>query len=283
MSSGRFLESVADLLVPGYTTRFDWGAMWARPWPNGAAFEWTTLAALAAQVIQQGWHCSFPILQIPTGEALFPLRNEIPYHHGAQAGHAGANRHTYSLALRFLQSLIPKLILEKDEVYYSVFREGCPYHEIMTGRIYDDRPDILFLAGRPTPGFPRLIQDEKEVDFSFDFTKGPTISGRLRVVNSRSLPCRVRSPKEGLAIPIAGIVECSINKLPAVASAQLQAYADLFASQGRIPPLFLITGNDLSSLPWANASIDLAHTNLHLLENDFRTGANMILSHFGLV
>ncbi len=283
MSSRQLLASVADLLVPGYTTRFDWGAMWTRPWPNGAAFEWTTLAALAAQAVQQGWNCSFPVLQTPSGKTLFPLRNEIPYHHGAQAGHAGANRHTISLVLRFLQSLIPKLILEKDGTYYSVFREGCPYHEIMIGRIYDDRPDILFLAGRPTPGFPRLIQDEIEVDFSFDLTEGPTISGRLRVVNSRSLPCRVRFPKQGMAVPIAGIVECSINKPPDVATAQLQTYAGVFASPVSAPPLFLLTGNDLSLLPRANARIDLAHSDLHLLERDFRAGADGILSYFRLI
>jgi len=283
MSSGQLLASVAELLLPGYTTRFDWGALWTRPRPNGAAFEWTTLAALAAQAIHRGWHCSFPIQQVLTGAALFPLRNEVPYQHGAQAGHAGANQHASSLALRFLQSLIPKLILEKGGVHYSIFREGCPYHEIMSGRIYDDRPDILFLAGRPTPGFPCLIHDEREVDFSFDLADGPTILGRLRVINSRSLPCRTRSPKQGLAIPITDIVECSINKPQVVANAQLSTYADIFASSAGIPPLFLFTGNDLSSLPWANARIDLAHTDLHILEHDFRAGADVILSHFGLI
>lgn len=283
MSSGQLLASVADLLIPNYTTQFSWGNMWIRPWPNGTAFEWTTLAAIAAQAMKHGWNCTFPTQQILKGEALFPLRNEIPYHHGSQAGHVDGNQHSLSLSLRFLQSLVPKLILEKGGRYYSVFREGCPYHEIMTGRIYDNRPDILFLGGRPSLSFPRLIQDDIEVDFSFDLTEGPTISGRLRVINSRTLPCRVRFPKQGMAIPVAGIVECSINKSQDIANSQLHTYRNLYTSPSKVPPIFLLTGNNLSLLPWKHAQIDLICTNPHILEQGFRTSADMILSYFGLI
>src|SRR6266704_5965791 len=165
---GKLLAVVADRLIPGYLDLFDWGDIWEKPKTHGTAFEWTILAALAAQACRRGWGRQFPPLGLEGGSALFTLRNEIPRHHGAQPGHSAQLHHTQNLANRFLQAFTPKLLLEKDGRYLSVFREGCPYHYVMDGGEYKERPDILILPGRATVGFPVIVDQGEAIDFSFE-------------------------------------------------------------------------------------------------------------------
>ena len=224
MITGEMLALVANRLIPNYLKDIEWGDTWQRPLESGIAFEWTTLSALAAQSIMRGWSYSFPVFNLSEGRFLFPLRNEIPFHHGAQAGHAISTQHGQTLTNRFLQSLIPKLLIWKEDSYYSFFREGCPYHKIMTNQDYIDRPDILILFGRPSLDYPRLVKYGTEIDFSFDFNNRENITGRIRIINSATLPLISRTPQEGMIIPIAGLIECSVNKAPRVAAKQLQRY-----------------------------------------------------------
>jgi hypothetical protein len=283
MSSGRLLADVAGRLVPGYVDDFDWGAVWSRPLESGLGLEWATLAAIASGSAARGWRYSFPILNVHNGRALFPLRNEVPYHHGAQPGHPGATQHAHSLAARFLQALVPKLLLEKEGRYLSVFREGCPYHKAMGDPTYDERPDILFLRGRPTPGFPEFVQDGTGLDFSFDLDGVGTFSGRLRVINSSVLPLRRREPSGGLEVPVGCIVECSVNKPREVARAQLDRYSRLFSTEAGQPPVVLVTGNDPGPLPWPTTVLDLSCADLSVVERNLRVAADVVLDAASVV
>lgn len=246
MNDGQLLLDVAERFIPDYSDQFEWGDIWRRPLISGTAFEWTTLAAFATVAQRRGWQYFFPVLGLESGRSLFPLRNELPRQHGAQAGHGAVGQHSQPLARRFLQAFTPKVVLERDGQYYSVFREGCAYHEVMCGVIYDERPDVLVLPGQPVPGFPRLVQRDTYIEFSFDLMDGSTISGQLRVIDSARPYIRKREPEAGMAVPITGIVECSVNKTAVVAENQLQKYTYLF-SYPAIPPIVLVTGNDLSS------------------------------------
>lgn len=281
MSDGRLLLSVATRFIPDYSERFEWGDIWRRPLISGTAFEWTTLAAFAAVTQRRGWQYSFPMLGLESGRSLFPLRNELPRQHGAQAGHGAVEQHSQPLARRFLQAFTPKVVFEKGDEYYSVFREGCAYHEVMSRGVYDERPDILVLPGRPVPGFPRLIQGDTYVEFAFDLTDGPTISGQLRVIDATKPYIRRCEPEAGMTLPITGIVECSVNKTAVVAENQLQTYARLF-SYPTVPPMVLVTGNDLSSLQRPGVVVDLASNDVDIIERNFCDAASLILDHFSI-
>src|SRR3989339_1587447 len=150
MPDGQILSSASDILFPGYLDRFDWSDVWERPLASGTAFEWTMVAALAGSLHGAGWDVSFPVLSQPNGRSVFILRNEIPYQHGAQAGHSASTSHAIPLQDRFLQSMVPKMVFEKEKRVFSLFREGCPYHRIMFGKEYQDRPDIVLVPGRPS-------------------------------------------------------------------------------------------------------------------------------------
>jgi hypothetical protein len=130
MSNSLKLKLASEKLVPEYLEQIDWKDVWERPIEKGTAFEWFIFAAFIAQSRLRGWSCSFPGLKYPMGREMFVLRNEIPNHYGAQAGHSSALYQKFDLPDRFFYSILPKVIIEKDGKSYSLFREGCPYHKI---------------------------------------------------------------------------------------------------------------------------------------------------------
>ena len=283
MKDGHLLASAANQMVPNYETLFRWGDTWTSALDTGRALEWTMLSALASQAQIYGWKYYFPLLSLPIGKSLYPLWNELPRQHGGLPGNTGAIQHRIRLRDRFLQAFVPKLIIEKAGSSYSVFREGCPYHKLMTDIQYDERPDIVLIAGNPTPGFPKIAEDESEVIFSFDLADGIVVSGGIRILNSMLLLCRWREPRTGAAIPISGIVECSVNKSTAMAQRQLSEYQHIFGSTERQLPIVLVTGNDLPLLNWPQYRVDLETTNIDVIERDCRTAADLALATFGII
>ncbi len=284
MHTGKDLASVSERLVPGFTTLFDWGDVWDRPLTEGLAFQWSVMAALVSALHARGWRYSFPVLGLPAGKALFQLRNEIPYHHGAQPGHAAmAQRELNDLSQRFLQAFIPKVIVEKTGRDYSMFFEGCPYHRIMTNIAYDERPDIVFLPGRPSAGFPCLVEKGSQVGFSFVFPEGAIASGALRLQDSPSPLPVWRNPPEGMAIPIAGVAECTVEKPESVAGPQMRKYAKLFSSASGSPPaLALVDGDDPPQVEWKTAAVRLNSGDLASLQADLFAAAKLVLTTFGI-
>ena len=281
-TDGRTLSVVADLLIPGYTSRFKWAEVWKQPISSGAAFEWVSLAAVAAEASNRGWSVAFPLEKQPPGPALFRVRNELPRHHGAQSGHSAQLAHDFSLPDRFLQAFLPKLLLRRGSRSVSVFREGCPYYDLMTRAYEGERPDILFIAGSPIAGFPRMTAYGREVEFAFLLEDGLELRGQIRVQNSPQPRCVSRIPVEGFSLRAIGLIECSVNKPPTVARAQLKHYTDLFIHEVPEPPIVLITGNDLSQLGYVTAHVPLDEKDVGRLERNFRKGASLALTKFGL-
>lgn len=281
MSNGKQLGLITRDLLPGIYDKIDWINLWNRKLENGAAFEWAVFAAIVYAAKEKGYTVSFPLIEQYNAGDFFVLRNEIPLTYGSQAGNSATLLSSKKLDERFLYSLVPKALISTTSNTYSIFREGCPYHKIMCGDNYLERTDIIIMPGSPTEGFPRLNAAGNEVDFSYEYNHN-TVSGTLRVRNSPLIPCKRRLPRKSIKIPPQGIVEVSVNKTAEVATAQLEKYNELFTSEGKTPLFSLITGNDLSSLPYDTHTIKLNGQDNDSLKENLLTEARGILTNFRL-
>lgn len=250
------LRDVVQQIKPDLLSRVEWFDIWERPIDSGIGYEWTVFTALIKAAENNGWQVKYPILDQPQLKELFVLRNEIPYQHGAQAGHSFRTKEDFSLSDRFLASLLPKAILTKDGLHVSVFKEGSPYHKIMYTSDYLDRPDIILVAGMPTVGFPYLSENSL-IEFSYDLDKNKKMHGQLRVVDTNLRPIKSRYPVEGLVVPTIGIIECSVNKKLEMVKSQTKRYMDLFKNLRDDPKIIVSTGNELS-----DPSLNLLKTQL---------------------
>jgi hypothetical protein len=280
MTDGGTLSRVAEQLIPDYLRQFYWEDVWQRPIDTGTSFEWVTFAAILAVATRRGWEVSFPLLNEFAGTGWFVLRNEMPTHHNAQPGHASHAQHRHNLGDRFLQAFIPKAILQKDGRWISLFREGCPYHRLLARTGYKDRPDILFLNGRPTSGFPRLV--DNEVHFSYNFSDDGIMSGIVQVINAINIRAEVEGIDQIQESQMIGVVECSVNKSISIAEPQIQRYIELFTPTTRALPVVLVTGNALATSICPNAVVDLSDNNTVRLVDAFTHAATLILDAFGL-
>lgn len=281
MNNCKTLAAVTQKLIPSIYEKIEWTNIWNRKLESGTAFEWAVLASLIYVAEKNNINISVPLIEDFDAGDFFILRNEIPLTHGAQAGNSATALSSKALNQRFLYSLVPKVILEINGTYYSVFREGCPYHKIMCGQNYLERTDIIIIPGKPTSGYPKLNSSGTEVIYSYDY-KNETLTGVLRVRNSPLIPCKSRFPRNNLLLKTIGIVECSVNKSEDVATAQLQKYDDLFSTELTHPALSLITGNDLTHL-----AFDAHHINLNetpeIIFDELVSSAEGIMKNFNLI
>jgi hypothetical protein len=157
-----------------------------------------------------------------------------------------------------------------------LFREGCPYHKLLTQSQYDERPDILFVEAE-IPSATPLVEGQR---LSYEINKNGVqlASGQLRIKNAPNLPIISRRPSEPVELDVLGIIECSVNKSIEVATEQLDRYSNLF----RPNHLALITGNGLQLPTCCNCRVDLNLTTETLLEAQFRSAAKSVLMAFGL-
>ena len=274
-TTGPLLLQVSRRLVPDMISLFEWGSLWNRPLDEGVAFEWTTTAALIAEAAKMGWSFSFPLADRQGLGWAFPLRNEVPHHNSAQPGHSGRPRAEMPLRDLFLQSLIPKAVLSKSEKTALIFREGCAYHKLLTQKHYEDRPDILFVDAAIPSGFPQVCFPY--VDYQINYTAAELAFGRLRIMNSLSLPIVSRRPTIPVQLQVLGVVECSVSKSIKVASEQVARYSGIFQTSH----VALVTGNGLEIPACCNCKINLNSDDVALLEEQFRLAAQSILTAFG--
>ncbi|MFV5318879.1 hypothetical protein [Priestia megaterium] len=280
--NGELLKRVTESFVPSLLVDFDWGDIWERPIESGTAFEWSVFASLIFTLEINGWEYEFPLKNVPGGSNLFLNRNEIPLQHGAQAGHSSNTLQETSLSNKFIQSLIPKAVIRRGDKTYSIFREGLPYHRIMTRNDYFDRPDIIIIPGAPSKDYPMYDIDRNEVSFSFDFSEEKSLSGLLRVVNSPIIPCKRRTPKSGMLVPVHGVIECSVNKTAKIAKAQLEKYSEIFGIESRHNAL--ITGNKITEeFPYLKSDVDINSQDLEVIQKGLIEAAAKVLSQFGLI
>ena len=154
----------------------------------------------------------------------------------------------------------------------------------MLGKNYDQRPDILFLKGALTPGYPKLDAKRNFLHFSFDLEllSDLSITGTLRIINSQQIPCIRRSPREKLRIPIAGLIEVSTNKSSTVAIQQLAKYRDLFNTEENGFNSVLVTGNQIEQIALPYSHVDIGSSDIPYVKSQFEKCAELILKSCGI-
>lgn len=276
MNNCKPLADATNMLIPDYYTQINWSNIWGRKLESGTAFEWATTAAIICAAKQLGFTVKLPLLSEYQADDFFILRNEIPRTHGAQVGNSDTLLRSKPINERFLYCLVPKAILQKNDKFYSVFREGCPYHKIMSGQSYLERTDIIIVPGKPCNGFPALTPSGNEVLFKYEYND-QIIEGVLIAKSCPYIPVKRRSPKGGLDILASAIVECSINKTVEVASEQLSRYKSLFNVGDKLPIFSLVTGNDLSSMPYDTHTINLTTDDSKHIADELLNAATTII------
>jgi hypothetical protein len=194
---------------------------------TGKSIELITLCSLIASFRRAGYEVKFPKLFNEKPD-LFYVRNVIPRHHGAQAGHDVAIFNEIPLLDRFLGALTPKAIVyHPSGKQFLIFREGHPMHLISwlaAGKPeYLDRPDILVAEGSMSL---KILEDDI-IYFKFESSTG-TCNGKMRVKNDINLPLIELSISGESGMPVAAIIECSVGKGKATAEEQLTRYVALF-------------------------------------------------------
>ena len=217
---------------------------WGQGLETGKAVEFLSLCSLINAYRHEGQEVNIPELY-KSHPDLFYIRNIIPRHHGAQAGHDAANGDSLPLRLRFIGALTPRAVVQQSDGYpLLIFREGNPIHFINYAKQYNiyylERPDLLISKA--------LIKVEpltdSEISFSYKCQSGFT-SGKLRVVNHAKLPLISLDHIGELDIPISGIVECSVGKGKDRAGEQLDAYRTLCKALPK-PKSVLVNGRNNS-------------------------------------
>jgi hypothetical protein len=199
------------------------------------------LASLAASAEEAGWVADWPSgTRDPEG---FAMRNDLPLQHGAQPGHSADPL----LSQRFLRAFEPKLVLGRDGEWISVFREGCAYYRVISATpTYRQRPDLLAVAGRPTPGFPKLVTDDGEALFSFDLSDGSVLRGSVAVINAPTPRLLVPPESSEVSSPSCiGLIECSTNKTAVQLERQIEQYRRIYSAPD--VPAIAVCGNEVKT------------------------------------
>lgn len=279
MNNCKPLGEATKMLLPNYYNEISWGNIWNRKLESGTAFEWAITAAIIKAAENLGFSVSIPLITDYHASDYFVLRNEIPLTHGAQVGNSDTLLRSKPLNERFLYCLVPKAVLEKEGTFYSLFREGCPYHKIMSGKSYLERTDIIIVPGKPCDGFPLLSQSRNEIVFQYEY-ENQILDGTLIAKTSPYIPVKKKSPRDGISILASGIIECSVNKSVDVASEQLSRYKSIFNSGDQLPCFSLVTGNDLSSMPYDTHTINLNTDDPGLISEELLSASSIIVKNF---
>ena len=215
---------------------------WGQGLETGKAIEFLSLCSLINAYRMGGQDVDIPELYRSHPD-LFYIRNIIPRHHGAQAGHDAANGDSLPLRLRFLGALTPRAVVKQsDGCPFLIFREGHPIHFINYAKQYNtyylERPDLLISKA----SIEVQPLSDSEISFNYRCKSGIT-SGKLRVVNHSKLPLISLSHTGELDIPISGIVECSVGKGKDRAGEQLAAYQHLCKATPK-PTSVLVNGRN---------------------------------------
>ncbi len=281
MLNGRFLGEVAELIIPEYYGLISWNKIWDQRIESGIAFEWAVFFAVISEAKKRNYVISLPPLEFNGGSEYFLIRNEVPITYGSQVGNSATAMHSKPLDKRFFFSLIPKATIAKGNAIYSIFREGCPYHKIMKGINYIDRPDIIFFKGHLTDGYPKFNSSHSEVDF--DYECGILqVSGTLRITNSPYIPCCKRTPSNNTPFSSSGIIECSVNKSYEIAEPQCNKYLTLFAEEGERLPVNVVAGNEIPMLTFNSSVINLKNGNKETLLRQLSDASKQVLDNFRL-
>lgn len=239
-----YFKQLALSAAPGMWAAWNTSAaedVWASEPSTGKSLELATLAILYGALESLGAGPVIPSTLLVRPE-LYLVRNELPQHHGGQAGHSAAGREAPE---RFLAAFTPKLTFRIEGRSFAIFREGLPLHAlaqyIRTRQLYKDRPDFVVIEGS---------FDVTSVD-GITTVNAELVSGQffaqVREVNSR-YPQLVdwKSTSSEEPAPIA-ILECSWNKSESAARHQLTRYTELMPPIRFEQTLFVSAGIGVAS------------------------------------
>lgn len=188
--------------------------------------------------------------------ALFYLRNEIPSHHGAQAGHEVAYENYFPLSERFLAAFLPKAEIDIRGKKFMLFREGNPLHLILHtwngGEIYKERPDFSIISGEI------FIESYNQNTISFIHKDvGNSAKITLTIKNSNLIPLAEYITSKNYEVKTFGIIECSISKSKINADKQLDGYIKLFSTKDISPECLFVNGEkEISKHQTINLKMD---------------------------
>lgn len=198
----------------------------------------------------------------------FYLRNEIPYHHGAQAGHEASILNEISLENRFIAAITPKARMEYRGAKFYVVREGIPFHLIAHlidgNQIYRVRPDLAIVYGDIEVG---NVKDGTITARHTTYSGAAKI--QLGIKNSDIIPVINYVVTGHYDFNTAGIIECSISKTDKHANKQIKKYSLLFSNGNQKPEMLFINGSHEKS-NYETVNIDLNKLITSLLSQDVK-------------
>jgi hypothetical protein len=172
----------------------------------------------------------------------FYLRNEIPFHHGAQAGHTGSLNELVPLSDRFYSALMPRVTILYNGKKYLLFREGNPLHlifrAIQFGETYKDRPDMVLIAGE----IDVALNKPTSISYTHKDNSESAVA-ELSIKNTNLLPVTDYDCSADYEVRTLGVVECSVSKSESHVDNQLNGYIKLFLSSYTSPETLFIHGS----------------------------------------
>jgi len=222
---------------------------WEGPLSNGKALEVLTLFTLLSRIKKCGAEVKIEekFYNFPSW---FFLRNEIPRHHGAQAGHEFYNSGDISIKDRFEAALLPKAKIIQGTQKWMVYREGNPLKNIFdhfSGKPdIHIRPDICLVSGDIEIEF----LSKKRIQVTHRDREFYAVS-QILAKNSELIPLYDFTCSKDYHVSTIGIIECSVSKITSVADAQLKKYLDAYETNKNCQVLLvngLATTSNFSTL-----------------------------------
>jgi hypothetical protein len=245
-------------------------SVWESELKSGKALEIVSLLALIEEL--QKCDGSVELVEkLAVNPGLFYARNEIPLHHGAQAGHEANLASELTLEERFLASFTPKATFRSnDGSSWMVFREGNPLHLLHTlvseGDVYRDRCDLVLVRG----SIKDVAVKGKVISFTHN-DNGEHATYKMTIKNSPIIPLRDYSFSPNYFVKTSGIIECSVSKSKEHVDSQLSRYHELFQVDETDCPSLFIHGRE------GKSKFDTINIDLSNMVDSFLDGDNRLL------
>ncbi len=244
---------------------------WNAPFHTGKALELVSFFFLIEEFKKNGAIINIPDIY-QEKPYLFYLRNTLPRHHSAQAGHSISLNDDIPLNERFVSSCTPKAEISFKENSYYIMREGNPIHEfenaIKKDYYYKDRPDISIYSGNV------FVKEEKHSINVLSKNNDASVTYKLAIKNTDNLPIQDYSETGCFNISTRGIIECSENKTSVAANTQIKKYGDIFRNKDNSLIAYLfINGAD------KKCKHDTINVNMNKLIDSFSTNSSSKILH----
>lgn len=256
------LQEQSSIVFPEFKsliedTSFESDSAWNSDIKTGKSLEILTLIKIISLAKKNFKSFKIGDLFTPPLQNLFYLRNEIPLHHGAQAGHEGSLISQISLENRFLAAITPRATFEFNGSSWMIFREGNPIHLIFAlingQEQYKDRCDLAIVRG--------TIEDivvKNNVLYFSHVDHNESAHYEISIKNTPILPLKNFNSTPDYTVITGGVIECSVSKSKSHVDSQLKRYEELFSVNDNKPPacLFIHGGRERSQFKTLLVNLD---------------------------